>query len=107
MLIVFSCDSVLGDGTRIFTENGSLVKYFLHYLQVRGYNRTMDYNEIVQHFGQGSLTKTARKLGRPISTVHRWRTEGIPFGVQCELQLMTGGVLTAKVERKGRRRAMA
>lgn len=61
----------------------------------------MTYSELIRHFE--SLTKAAAALQLPISTVSDWRA-GIPFGRQCEIQIVTGGALTAE---RGRQRKKA
>lgn len=56
----------------------------------------MDYQQVVDHFG--GLTKAAKALGLPITTVHSWRS-GIPYPRQCQIQIETRGRLRATRER--------
>jgi hypothetical protein len=52
------------------------------------------YQDILDYFGNGSLTPAARALGLPVTTVNKWR-DGVPYGRQCEIQLRTAGKLVA------------
>jgi hypothetical protein len=53
------------------------------------------YSDIVAHFG--SLTKAARALGLPISTVFAWGRRGrVPLGMQYMIQVKTRTKLRAE-----------
>lgn len=54
----------------------------------------MDYSTIVSHFG--GVTKAAKALGLPITTVHSWKRIGVPYPRQCQVQVETRGRLRAQ-----------
>lgn len=54
----------------------------------------MNMQELREHFG--SQIAAARALGVSRKVVSSWNTIGIPWGRQCELQLLTGGKLRAE-----------
>jgi len=58
----------------------------------------MTFEDIRKHFG--SLTAAAKALNLPITTVSDWR-QGVPFGRQCQIQIITGGKLQASRETEG------
>lgn len=58
----------------------------------------MTYEQALRFFG-GTVTSMAEQLGLRISTVHSWRTRGIPAGRQFEIQVLTRGKLRA--DKKG------
>lgn len=64
-------------------------------------NRCVRYQDIKRHFGSVEAARAA--LGyRSRQTIYNWRTEGVPDGEQCRIQILTGGEL--KATRKAIRR---
>ncbi len=55
----------------------------------------MTYQQVLDFFGGGALSKAARALDLPVSTVSEWR-DGVPYGRQCEIQIRTAGKLVAE-----------
>ena len=54
-------------------------------------------NQVLTHFKVPTKSALARKLGKPVSTVHDWfQTGRVPRAVQYELQIRTQGALQAK-----------
>ena len=53
----------------------------------------MTKKEILKHFG--GTVKTARALGISHVAVVRWDEENPPKGRQCEIQILTAGILKA------------
>ena len=52
--------------------------------------------QVLDHFDAVNVSDLARKLDRPVSTVHNWfQTGKIPSGVQYEIQVRTQGALRA------------
>lgn len=65
-------------------------------------NRRVNFRDIKRHFGSVEAARAA--LGyRSRQTIYNWRTDGVPDGEQCRIQILTGGVLTAS--RRAIRRA--
>ena len=61
----------------------------------------MDYQEVIDHFGGGVLTKAAKKLRLSKQTVNQWkRRGGIPLHQQFVIQLQSKGRLKAKLPAK-------
>ena len=53
-------------------------------------------NQVLDHFKADNVSDLARKLEKPISTVHNWfKDDRIPVGVQYEIQVRTQGALRA------------
>ena len=72
-----------------------LVAAHLDALYENPYNReSMTYQQVIKHFGGGSLTSAARALGLPVTTVSSWRPR-VPYLRQCELELRSAGKLKA------------
>lgn len=61
----------------------------------------MTYLQLIKYFG-GDYKNAAFALGFPPTTVHSWRTRGIPIGRQHEIRELTGGALSV-AKRKARR----
>ena len=58
--------------------------------------------QVINHFG--TQTKTAEALNCGQSTVAGWLEQGyIPDGRQAQIQLLTGGLLTADFQQKRKR----
>lgn len=56
----------------------------------------MSPEQVQQHFEAESVSELARKLGKPVSTVHEWFQRGVvPRAVQLELEIDTAGALKA------------
>ena len=53
----------------------------------------MHYKDVVKHFG--GVTAAARELGMTRMGVYLWQTKIIPYGRQCQIELLTGGKLKA------------
>jgi len=53
---------------------------------------------LIAHYG-GSQQKAANETGVDKSTLSAWKRKGgIPFSPQCDIEILTNGVLTAKRE---------
>jgi len=66
----------------------------------------MSPQQVIEHFG--SQTKTAEILGCGQSTVAGWLEQGyVPPGRQAQIQLLTGGQLTAEAQKKNGSRRTA
>lgn len=63
----------------------------------------MTYEQLIAHFQDAKAMANAlasfRGL-RPVSRqqLHYWKTSGVPRSVQCEFQVITGGILVADRE---------
>lgn len=57
----------------------------------------MKYEDVMKFFG-GTQKQVAIVLGVRQTTVSAWVRSGVPYGRQCEIQLMSDGILTAEKE---------
>lgn len=64
----------------------------------------MTLQQVIDHFG--SKSKVAEALGLVRSTVTNWGDE-VPFGFQCEIQVITKGKLKADPKAKKSRKTKA
>lgn len=56
----------------------------------------MTYQELIEYYG--TQAEAARRLGLSQPSVHEWQERTIPFDRQCQIQVETGGKLTARRE---------
>lgn len=59
--------------------------------------RTMKLNDLITHFG--TQKKAASAVGVSQAQISRWHN-GIPYPRQCQIQLLTGGLLVADQQKK-------
>ena len=58
---------------------------------------TMTFEQLIKHFG--TQDKAAKALGLKQPSINAWR-DGIPYPRQCQIQLVTGGILQADKQKQ-------
>lgn len=53
----------------------------------------MTADDIIQHFGAGSVRKTSKLTGVSPQLLRYWRKEGVPLKHQARFEAETGGAL--------------
>jgi DNA-binding transcriptional regulator YdaS (Cro superfamily) len=65
----------------------------------------MTYQELIDFYG--TQAEAARMLGLKPPSVHDWQHSTIPYERQCQIQIATGGRLTARRKDDARFKAKA
>lgn len=61
----------------------------------------MTVDDVIEHFGRGSVSETARRLGVHRQAVYWWKRHGITPRTQEWIEHRSGGFLSADTERTG------
>lgn len=68
------------------------------------YNVTMDYADLIRHFGSQAAVARALQLQQP--SVFEWKKKGVPEKRQLEIEQLTGGDLKAHPRVRAKYRAL-
>lgn len=56
----------------------------------------MTAQDVIEHFGRGSVAETARRLGMSRQGIYWWVNHGIRYRTQEWIELRSGGALKAE-----------